>query len=250
MVKQLQAHLNGDLKADISDDVLDNDSDSISLVSTPSNTALISIDGVIGKHLSMLETQCGGVDLDSVTSQLIAARDDTNIEYVVLYFNTPGGSVTGVAELGQLISDIANTKDVIGYADCMCASAGMWLASQCNAFYVAPSAQIGSIGVYCLLLDESVALANEGVKVNAISAGKYKLSGASFQPLTDDERAMFQSDIDKTYSAFKSAVLLKRDVADDDMQGQVFDGEVAVEKNLADGTLNSITDLMTLISNI
>jgi capsid assembly protease len=249
MVKQLQSHYAKDVRADLFDDSGELDDDKSLSIDVPSNVALIQIDGVIGKHLSLLETQCGGVDVDAIASQLNIAAADTNIESICLYFNTPGGSVTGVSELAQLIAEIRETKDVIGYADCLCASVGMWLASQCTAFYCAPSAQIGCVGVYCLLLDESVALSNEGIKVNAISAGTYKLSGASFKPLTDDERAMFQADVNKTYAAFKSAILSNRDVADSDMQGQVFDGDTAVAKGFCDGTLNSLQDAANIFNN-
>ena len=230
------------------DDVdADNDGDNDRDVVYTDPTSVIYVDGIIGKHLSSMETACGGVDLDDVCKQLKLASSDSNCKNIVLYFNTPGGTVTGVPEASALIKEIASSKPIYGYADNLCASAGMWLASQCTAFYVAPSATVGSIGVYNLCLDESLALADDGIKVNAFSAGKYKLSGASFKPMNDEEKAMFQADVDGIYAQFKLAFDGKN-VADDDMQGQIFNGLEAVNKNLANGTLNCLDDILSILA--
>lgn len=252
MVNQLESYMEGKIKgiskADLLDDTGEEDND-VETSYKNGNTTVICVDGIIGKHLSSLDTMCGGVDVDTVSAQLKDALEDGNCNQIVMYFNTPGGTVTGVPELAQLISQVNKVKQVFGFADSLCCSAGMWLASQCGTFYCSPSATVGSIGVYSLLLDESRALDKEGITVNAISAGKYKLSGASFRPLTDEEKAMFQADVDKTYSQFKAAVTTNRDISDDVMQGQTFDGEDAVDNNLADGTLNSLEDLLGILSN-
>lgn len=249
IAKQLQAHINGDMPLpDMPDDDCDEE-DEKKCTLLPSQTMLICVDGVIGKHLGMMETTCGGVDLDSVNAQLDEAKNNPEIQRVVMYFNTPGGTVTGVPETANKIAELSQTKEVIGYTDTLCASAGYYLASQCSAFYCAASADVGSINVYCLLLDESRALEDAGIKVNAIvgSNGKYKLAGASFKPLTDDERAMFQDDINKTEQQFFVAVTSKRNIALEDMQGQCFDGEAAVTKNLADGNIASLDELISFL---
>jgi signal peptide peptidase SppA len=252
MVKQFESHIQGKLAdftiPDTDEDNEENDLEEASVNTNSNPTAVICVDGIIGKHLSMLETMCGGVDVDSIASQLKEAAADNNVQNIVLYFNTPGGTVTGVKELAQLISQIDAIKPVYGYTDTLCASAGYWLASQCRAFYCSPSADVGSVGVYCLLLDESRALDKEGFTVNAISAGKYKLSGASFRPLTDEERNMFQADVNKTYSEFKFSVSSKRTIADENMQGWVFDGETATTNGYADGNINSLDEFITLLT--
>src|SRR5579863_2621437 len=172
MCKQYEAHIKG-IKADWEDGD-DDEEDPEDNTDAPENnfgtdTALISIDGDIGKHLSMLETLCGGVDLDDVNSQLIEARDNPAIQKIAIYFNTPGGLVTGVSETADLIKSVAQVKPVIGYADCLCCSAGMWLASVCSQFFCAGSSRVGSVNVFSLYMDESQALAKAGVAVNAIT---------------------------------------------------------------------------------
>lgn len=211
------------------------------------SVAVVPVFGIIGKHLSMIETACGGVDLNSIAAALSVAVADETAEVVVLHFNSPGGTVTGVPELAERIKRAAEEKPVIAYTDGQMCSAAYWLASQCSAIYASQSADVGSIGVYLALLDESAALAQQGVKVNLIKAGRLKAAGAPFQPLTDDERAMFQRDVDKIYAKFTAAVRAGRgDLADDLLQGQSFDGEDAARLGLTDGVVDSFEELLDL----
>lgn len=248
MVRQFLSHINAGSMPDINVNEMPDVNNALTN-NDGSPIAVIPVDGIIGKHLSMLETACGGCDVDEIKDQLQAAASDPSVSKIVLYFNTPGGTVTGVAELAELITEINAQKQCVAYTDTLCASAGYWLMSQCSLAYAAPSAEVGSIGVYSLYLDETRALEQEGVKVNAISAGKYKLTGAPFKPMTDEEKAMLQADVDKVYARFKSAVTTNRNIADADMQGQCFDGETAVTKGFLDGNINSIQELLAFLES-
>jgi ClpP class serine protease len=68
-------------------------------------TAIIPVHGIIGKHLSMLETMCGGCDLDRVSQMLDVAAADESVKRVLLDFRTPGGTVTGFPELARKIAN-------------------------------------------------------------------------------------------------------------------------------------------------
>lgn len=232
----LEARMDGILPSD-------NDADEPEGMSRDGAFAIIPVHGIIGKHLSSIEMECGGCDLDAVNAMISEAEQDDSIETIVFDFRTPGGTVTGVPETGRRIASIA--KKTIAFTDSECCSAGYWLASQCKHFYLTETATTGSIGVYSVFEDWSRALENEGVKVNAISSGKYKLAGAYFKPMTDDERTMFQDSVDKLHTQFKEAVRRNREVPDSAMEGQCYDGLEAVEIGLADGLVESIDDLLS-----
>ena len=209
-------------------------------------TQVIPIHGIIGKHLSLLETSCGGVDVDTIAMKLDAALADDSIDSIVLYINSAGGTVTGVPELAEHIARVADEKQVVAYTDSLCASAAYWLASSCNAVWASRSSEVGSIGVYMTLLNESDKLAKEGVRVEAFQAGDYKLAGASFKPLTQDERELFQQDVDYWYKLFTEHVTSKRPLSTDVMQGQTFVGEKALELNLVDGIVDDLADVLAM----
>jgi signal peptide peptidase SppA len=195
-----------------------------------------------------MEIDCGGCSLDQVRQDIETAETDAQIQYVIFDFRSPGGTVTGVPEIADEIKALGLSKETVAFTDDQCCSAALWLASQCNQFFCSPSATVGSVGVYSVYADESVSLSQQGIKINEIASGKYKLSGAPWRAMTDTERAMFQSSCDAIYANFKAAILDNRDVADEDMQGQCFNGADALEKGLVDGLAPSLEDLLDYLT--
>jgi signal peptide peptidase SppA len=208
------------------------------------SVAVIPVHGILGKHLSALEMECGGCSIDALSALLTAADLDPDCHTIVLAFNSPGGTVTGIPELSAKILDIADRKPVVAFTDNQCCSAALWLASACTAFYTTESALVGSVGVYTLVLDESAALEKEGVKVEAMSAGKFKLAGAPFKPLTAEERALFQARVDDLNAQFHAAVTRARSIADADLQGQTFTGTEAVTRGFCDGLVADLDECL------
>lgn len=197
--------------------------------------AVITIDGVIDKRVSSFDLDCyGGVDLADVDEALNLAADPS-ISRVLLYVNSPGGSVTGTPETAARVAALAKIKRVEAFVDVMCCSAGYYIASQARKIAAAPSAIIGSIGVYMAIIDATRAMEIKGYAVQMISSGKYKGMGAPWKPLNDEERAMLQAQCDAIYEAFTAAVTSKRPkVQSSTMQGQWFSGEQADDLYLVD----------------
>ena len=212
--------------------------------------AVIPVFGVLGKHLSQFEMMCGGASVDAIGAQLSAAANNAEISKIILAFHSPGGMVMGIPELASKIDQVSTIKPVLAFADGLCCSAALWLASVCTAFYVTPSSAIGSVGCYSLLLDYSDKLAKDGVKVNAIVDGEFKMAGASFKPLADGERAMFQASVDKIGSDFRSALTEHRAIDAADMQGQVFTGIEATAKGFTDGLVQDLAECIEMARNV
>jgi protease-4 len=64
--------------------------------------------------------------------------------------------------------------------------------------------------------------------------------------MTDEERKIFQDDIDYWYELFTRDVLASRKLADSTMQGLTYVGKKAVELNLVDGVIDSVEELLTM----
>lgn len=208
MIKQLQAHYQG-AKTDFDfDNDLASGGNAIQL-DIPSNTALVQVDGVIGKHLSLLETQCGGCDIDNVAQDLKAAAANPDIDYVLLYINSGGGCVQGIPETAALINEITQVKDVICYVDCMACSAAYWLASQCTAIYCSPTAILGNVGAYNIFVDETAFLEKEGIFINCIASDPLKIAGASWVKMSDEIKEKFKSQVMSTTNDFRAAIKSK-----------------------------------------
>jgi signal peptide peptidase SppA len=211
--------------------------------------AVIPVHGILGKHLSSMETACGGCSLDTLQNQLQAAGSSPRINQILLDVNSPGGTVTGTPETAAMIREARAAKPVWAFTDSEACSGGMWLASQCDRVYATESATLGSVGVRMVLLDYTRKLEEEGVKVNAISSGKYKLLGAPFRALSEEERDMLQTESDRIHQQFQKAIQAVRAVETAHLQGQVFRGEESAGIGLIDGVVNSLGDVMDMLAS-
>lgn len=207
----------------------------------PGTIAVIPIHGTIAHRADSFEMSSGGASTEAIGRALDRQMADETVRAVILDFDSPGGSVEGVPELATKIAKAvaAKTKPIVAIANAMAASAAYYLGSQADELVVTPSGQVGSIGVYMLMVDESEWLAKEGIKVNAISAGENKLEGAWWQELSDDSRAHFQGQVDDLYAQFLKAVARGRAVTVAEVkksfgQGRMYDAKEAVARGMVD----------------
>jgi len=184
------------------------------------------------------------VSTQRITANFRAAMADPAVSAIVLDVDSPGGSVFGVDELAGEIYKARGVKPIVAVADYLAASAGYYLASAADELMVAPTGEVGSIGVFAMHADFSRALDQDGVTVNLISAGKFKTEGSPYAPLGEEARAAMQGRVNDYYGLFTKAVARQRgvtvaDVRDGFGQGRVVGAAEAVGLGMADsiGTL-------------
>jgi signal peptide peptidase SppA len=201
--------------------------------------AVIPIYGVISQRMNLMSQFSGGTSVEKLSSQLRAALADTNVSSIVLDVDSPGGGVEGIPELADEIIAGRSQKKIVAVANTMAASAAYWLACCASELVVAPSGQVGSIGVFAAHEDVSEALKQEGVKVSLVSAGKFKTEGNPYEPLSDEARAELQSKVDGFYEMFIKAVARGRGVSQASVRGGYGQGRMlmagaAVTEGMAD----------------
>lgn len=249
VVETFGAHLRGDLRSMLPIDDADAQPEEEQEIehAAAEGIAVIRIDGIIGKHLSTLETECGACDVDRIAEQVAAASQDDAIHTILLDIDSPGGVVTGVPELADQIREASAThgKHTIAFTDTQAASAAYWLAAACDMVACTPSAELGSVGVYMALIDESANWAAQGYKLELIKAGDLKATGMRGKPLTDPERAHLQSQVDEIYLQFTSDVQAGRGgrIDQSTLQGQTFMGRQSLELGLVDALYPSLSAL-------
>jgi len=210
-------------------------------------TAVVAINGVLGHKLSAAHKAYGGVDVVDVIDAIEAAADNDGVERIVLDIDSPGGSVGGIPELAETIEDVqrGGQKQIIAYTDSMMASAAYWAAAGANAIYAAPSAEVGSIGVYMAVVDTSQNLKEQGVNVELIKAGKYKGAGFPGVAIDEDVRQFLQAEVSETYDEFVGYVKKYRPtLGGDKMQGQTFSGKRAAQMGMTDGVKKNLNSLL------
>jgi signal peptide peptidase SppA len=204
--------------------------------------AVLPLYGVLTQRGNMVDDVSGpgSVSTQQFSSALRQALADDTVSQILIDIDSPGGSVYGVSELADEITQARSQKPVVAVANSLAASAAYWIGCSASEFYVSPGGEVGSIGVWQAHFDHSQALAAEGVKPTLISAGKFKVEGNPYAPLDDDAQAFMQSRVDDYYASFTKAVARGRGVPIAQVregmgQGRVLGADAAMAQNMVDG---------------
>jgi ClpP class serine protease len=95
------------------------------------------------------------------------------------------------------------------------------------------------VGVFAIHVDESEAIEKAGIKPTFISAGKYKVEGNPYEPLSDEAEANAQEVVDEHYATFTSDVAAGRGIPVERVrkgfgEGRMVSSGKAVEEGMAD----------------
>lgn len=207
-----------------------------------SKVGVVPLRGIIGKALGPLEKMAGAVDVDDVSANIDAVLDQ-GADRIAFDVNSPGGTVTGVEELANKIRRL--NVPTMAYTDTTMASAAYWISSAADRVLVSPSSDVGSIGVYSVYYDVSKAYEAEGIVPHVYKAGKHKAIGVEGAPITAEQDAYLQEQVEEIWEDFKAGVKMKRKlVAAEDMEAQVYSGKVAARKGLATGIAESFAEAL------
>jgi signal peptide peptidase SppA len=213
---------------------------------TGDGVAVIPIHGAIGQRSSIWTEFGFGTSTESIIDRVDAAMADQSIKGIVLDIDSPGGTVPGVQEAADRIFEASHEKPIVAVANSLMASAAYWIGSAAGRVIAAPGSDLGSIGVYMAHVDISQAMADAGVKVSIIKAGKYKAEGNPWEPLPQAAAENWQGEVDSIYHDFLASVAKGRGVSvatvrSDYGQGRTMLAGDAVKAGMADeqGTLAS-----------
>jgi signal peptide peptidase SppA len=210
---------------------------------TQGGTAVIPVQGFLAMGLTKFDKMTGASDMGDIGDSIDEMLANPAVKRIAFEIDSPGGTVVGTPELADKIASIP--LPTMAYARKLMASGAYYTGSQADYVYASPSAVVGSIGV--ISVDESYeeAFKNMGIKVEVFRAGKYKAPNIAGEGYTEDMRAMEQSTVEAMAEEFKQTVLRKRSMANRaDMEGQVFTGREAANKNLITGLASSFAEAL------
>jgi protease-4 len=104
--------------------------------SEPTEVAVVPVAGTID-----------GPNEQRITAQLSRARDDPDIEAVVLLLNSGGGSAAASEELYLSVSRTAEEMPVVAAVDAGALSGAYYAAAPSDEIYAKPASSVGSVGV-------------------------------------------------------------------------------------------------------
>jgi len=220
------------------------------------NIAVININGMLMKRPSILERILfDAVSMEKIRNDIEKALVDDSIDTVLLFIDSPGGTVDGTKDLADFIYSSRDKKKIIAFSDGVMASAAYWIASSAHEIYISnDTVNVGSIGVITSHVDVSAYNENLGVKVTDIYSGEYKAAGSENKPLDEKSSAYLQDRVDYIYSVFINDISRSRKqstafVVDRMANGRVFIGGSAFKNKMVDG-VSTYENLIKELSNM
>ncbi len=214
--------------------------------SKSNGVALIRINGAISSRSNWLTSWLELPTYEAIEETIEAALNDPEVERIVLDANSPGGSVMGCFGCAEFIAEACETKPIDIHTSTMACSGMYMLAAACNNIYATPGASVASVGVHKIHIDRSEMLKENGYKVTHIVSGSEKYTGHGDSPLSEEDRAALQRDVDTTAEMFISRVAKWRGLETEDITS-LNARVVMAEEALTMGLIDGIASLKTVL---
>lgn len=191
-----------------------------------------------GDHVARLSVVGVIVEDQDVLDRLDEIAEDTAAKALLIYIDSPGGTVVGGESLFKAFRRVATEKPVVAVMGTTAASAGYMVALGADSIFAHEGTVTGSIGVLLQTAEITDLLARLGVSAEAIKSGPLKAVPSPLEELTPSGRAAAQEVVDQMYAMFVEMVGERRGLSEDQLRevadGRVFTGRSAVTHRLVD----------------
>ena len=176
---------------------------------------------------------------DSLVDAMEQARDNDNVEAIVLRIDSPGGDAIASDQMWRALELAAKEKPVVVSMSDVAASGGYYMAMAKDVPVLAyPGCYTGSIGVFFGKLNMRGLYEKIGLKKEILTRGKFAAIDTDYRPLTEEERTKLREGVEAVYDSFVRKVADARGVDWDAIhevaQGRVWLGSQAKEVGLVD----------------
>ncbi|MBP5157499.1 MAG: signal peptide peptidase SppA [Treponema sp.] len=179
-------------------------------------------------------------------------QDDKNNLAIVLYIDSPGGTVYEADGAYLRLLKYAEYKPVYAYFASMAASGGYYIGCASKYIMANRNCWTGSIGVIAgQFIDLTGLMEKYGVKSKTIHSGRNKIMGSYDEPFNKEQEAIMQALCDECYDQFTGIVAKSRKLPIEQVRkladGRVYTAKQAKENKLIDA-VGSWEDLLDVVA--
>ena len=233
-------------------------------VTAANKVAVIELNGTIASSSenSLFSKEANATNL---LKSLKLAREDKDINGIIIKINSPGGTVAMSQNIYNEIIKTRKTKPVISVMDDVAASGGYYIAAATDRIIAQEGTLTGSIGVIFSFMDYHDLIINKlNVKQIVIKSGKYKDIGSGARKMLPEEKELIQDIVNDSYNQFLEAItkgriqredkdysVAKTNLTEENLKtyadGRVFTGKKAKTLGFVDenGDMNTAETIMT-----
>ena len=180
-------------------------------------------------------------------------RKNSRVKAMVIRVNSPGGGMTASDVIWREIELAKQQMPVIASMSDYATSGGYYLAMPCDTIVSHPTTLTGSIGVFGMLFNFGPLLSEKmGITHDVVRTGEYSDIFTITRSLTEQEREIIQSGVEKSYSTFIEKAAKGRDVdvkqIADVASGRIWSGTMALENGLVD-VLGNFNDAVQIAAS-
>lgn len=201
--------------------------------------AVLNIDGPLSyKPVTMMGFDCGGASYQQIKEDFTYLVD-SGAKTIAFSVSSGGGEAFQMMPTANYMRKLATENDVriITYVDGLSASAAYGLSVIADELIMAPSSEVGSVGVLVRLMNDSKALEKEGYERTFISAGDDKIPFDADGSFRKEFLEDIQGKVDTLYEEFTGFVAEHRNLSVEAVkstQARTFLPKEAIELGLAD----------------
>lgn len=202
---------------------------------------LIPVEGVIRSGPSALVPDEAGL-VESFKKRLEKAREDANVEAILLRIDSPGGGITASDIIyNELIRyKEEKKKKVVACLGDVAASGAYYVAMASDKIVAHPTTVTGSIGVILPLINVSGLIERYGIEDKSITSGPFKDIGSPLKPMSTEEEAVLRGIVEEMYTRFITIVSKGRNIQLGEVRkladGRIYTAQQAQALGLIDQT--------------
>lgn len=206
--------------------------------SSDKGIAIVYASGPISSGKNSNPFDNSGIYSKALIKDLRAARDNDDVDAIILRIDSPGGSAYASDEIWAEVLKIRKTKPVYASMSDVAASGGYYIAMCCDTIICHPATITGSIGVIMALPNFSGTMDKIGVTVDTVSLGASSTFLNTLMPSTEKDREKFRSLGSGIYRRFVQKVADSRKMDFESTRllarGRVWTGSAAKAAGLVD----------------
>lgn len=202
---------------------------------------LVHVDGVISDSGQEALFGTSPSPVARLREELDLARDNDDIEALLVRIDSPGGTVTASDILYEELRRFKQDQGIPVVAQLMgvAASGGYYVAMAADEIVAQPTSVTGSIGVIFGSVNITGLLEKIGVEDQTLVSGSYKDAGSMLRTMTREEKRQLQSVLDDMFGRFLDVVAtgrseLPRETVEKLADGRIYSARQALEHGLVD----------------
>ena len=203
------------------------------------------------------------VTIDNIITQdsfryekLEELSQNKNTKAVIVFINSPGGTVVGGETLYKSIKNIAQQKPIISVMGEVATSAAYMASLGSNYIFAQEGTITGSVGVLVLSSEFTELAKKIGISTEVIKSGDLKASPSPLEKMTPKAREQMEKIVQEISKNFINLVKKERKLNNNKTQlisdGRIFTGQSALQIGLIDsiGNIKEAKEYLKIERNI